>query len=575
MPDYPSLAERLAVLYPSLDAAGRESFSNKVLELAATVEVSDTRPLLSERDIVLITYADQIRGDKESPLATLAGWLSDTRLAELFGIVHLLPFCPWSSDDGFAVIDYLEVDKQAGTWEDIAKLGEQVDLMFDLVLNHLSAESDWFRRYKQGEAPFTRYFIEVDGEFDTSQVVRPRSSPLVTSLMTTRGTREVWTTFSDDQIDLNYAEPDLMLAMLGVLLEYAKRGARIIRLDAIAYLWKQSGTTCIHLPETHEAIKLMRDVVSAAYPGTLLLTETNVPHAENVAYFGDGNEAHMVYQFSLPPLLVDAMVHGDAVWLKKWLTELAPPPSGCTYFNFTASHDGIGVRPLEGLVPDERFATFVDAMRDRGGLIGTRRMADGTDVPYELNISYVNAVSPTATTRKSDAELHARRFLTTQAVMLALQGVPAAYIHSVVGSQNDEAGAKETGINRRINRRKFDRQGIDAQVADITSLSGMIYTGYKQMLAVRREVTAFHPEAAQALVADTPDQVLAFTRTSVDGKQEVLVLANFGDEPVSVAAGEMFAKKPKKLRDLLGNVEPSKDARVEIPAGGCAWLLAE
>ncbi len=586
MPKSPSLAERLAVLYPDhaselaarieslIEAKRQESPTTSGDASAVEAPTKVHRPALSERDVVLITYADQICGNGSSPLAKLSQWLRDTELDELFGVVHLLPFCPWSSDDGFSVIDYLEVDPKAGTWDDIAKLSEQVDLMFDLVLNHISQESDWFRRYKQGEEPFTRYFIEVDSNFDTSQVVRPRSLPLVTSLMTTRGTRDVWTTFSDDQMDLNYAEPDLMVAMLDVLLEYAKRGARIIRLDAIAYLWKTSGTTCIHLPETHAAVKLMRDVVTAVYPGTLLLTETNVPHAENVAYFGDGDEAHMVYQFSLPPLLVDAFVHGDAVWLKKWLSELAPPPPGCTYFNFTASHDGIGVRPLEGLVPDDRFNRMVDAMRDRGGLVGTRRQPDGADVPYELNISYVDALSPTAMTRKSDAELHARRFLTTQAVMLALQGMPAVYIHSLVGSQNDTAGATESGINRRINRRKFDRQGIDAQVADITSLSGMIYSGYKRLLATRCEVAAFHPEADQAVVADTPDEVLAFTRTSIDGKQEVLVLANFGDEPISVKAIDMFGKDRKKVRGLLENIE-QKTGSVELPPGGCAWLLAE
>ncbi|MCA9101396.1 MAG: hypothetical protein KDA63_09615, partial [Planctomycetales bacterium] len=397
MTPLPQLATRLERLYPNQGdvlAAKVDALLQPFLPADGVSREGSPPPggePWSEHDVVLISYADQLRSDATTPLATLADWLQTTGLDQLLSIVHLLPFCPYSSDDGFSVIDFEAVDPDAGDWDDIARLGRQVDLMFDLVLNHVSRHSEWFQRYLTGESPYVDWFIEADPDGDYSQVVRPRSLPLLTPVETTRGVRHVWTTFSDDQIDLNYANPQVLMRMLHVLLEYARRGARIVRLDAVAFLWKQVGTTCLHLPETHEVVKLMREVVQAAFPQTVLLTETNVPHAENVSYFGDGDEAQMVYQFSLPPLLLDAFVHGDATYLQRWLEQLAPPPPGCTFFNFTASHDGVGVRPLEGLVPPERLDRLVEAMAERGGLIGTRRRADGVDVPYELNISYVDA----------------------------------------------------------------------------------------------------------------------------------------------------------------------------------------
>jgi len=121
---------------------------------------------------------------------------------------------------------------------------------------------------------------------------------------------------------------------------------RIARLDAVAFLWKELGTNCLHLPETHELVKLFRDVCEIVAPRAIILTETNVPHAENVSYFGQGDEAHMVYQFSLPPLLLHAFITGNGQYLTHWASGLEPPPAGCTFFNFTASHDGVGVRPF-------------------------------------------------------------------------------------------------------------------------------------------------------------------------------------------------------------------------------------
>ncbi|MDY0170420.1 MAG: alpha-amylase family glycosyl hydrolase [Thermoguttaceae bacterium] len=565
-----------------------EECGKRVLALAERYagQLPAVKPAWDERDVVLITYADQVRCEQSVPLGCLRRFLADAGLEPLLSTVHLLPFFPWTSDDGFSVIDYRQVDPAVGDWPDVAELGERFELMFDLVLNHVSSRSAWFQGYLAGREPYTGYFIEVDPAEDVSGVVRPRSLPLLTPVETSRGTRHVWTTFSDDQIDLNFAEPDVLVEMLDVLLFYLRQGARIIRLDAIAYLVKRLGTPCIHLPETHEVVKLMRDLMDELAPGAILLTETNVPHEENTSYFGAGDEAHMVYQFALAPLLLEALLAGDVTLLARWLADLEPPPPGCTTLNFTASHDGVGVRPLEGLMPPERFDRFIAAINARGGHVSTKRNADGTDSPYELNITYFSALGdpdpekvtgtfcrngPSGAAHKTyqspfrDPARQVRRFLAGQAVMLALRGVPAVYFHSLVGTPNDTEGVAATGRARSINRRKFSRDQLDAMLAP-DSPQAEVLEGYRAMLAARIAQPAFHPDGDQQ-VLDLPDPaLLGFVRTSPDGRQRILVLLNASDRLQSVAVERITGSAPR--RDLLG--KGVRSLFPERPEGCCA-----
>ena len=489
--------------------------------------VPPTESLWNECDVVLITYGDQIRSNTATPLAAFRSFLDDESLADLFSTIHLLPFFPYSSDDGFSVIDYRQVDPKLGDWNDIAALNETSSLMFDLVLNHCSSQSRWFRDYLVGTAPFDRFFIEVDPDADVTAVTRPRSLPLLNPFETNRGTRHLWTTFSDDQIDLNFAAADVLIEMIDILLSYVDRGARIIRLDAIAYLWKTIGTSCIHLPETHAVVRLMRDVLDVVAPSTILLTETNVPHEENVSYFGDGDEAHMVYNFSLAPLLLDAFLSQDAGPINAWLANLEPAKPGTAYFNFTASHDGVGVRPLEGLVAPDRFQRLVEAVRARGGHVSTKRNADGSDSPYELNIAYFSALGPPNNDLDSvPPELHVRRFVSSQAVMLALRGIPGVYFHSLVGTPNDYAGVQDTGRARSINRRKFRRDELNDRLSDSAAIEKQVFDGYRRLLTMRIEQPAFHPDADQTFVDVGSPAVIAFLRSSCDGQQRILAVTN-------------------------------------------------
>jgi sucrose phosphorylase len=522
---------RLAFLYGEPRAEQVARRINRLLKTHAQLRtrIREDR-LWSQDDVVLITYGDSIQSPAEPPLATLRTFLNQ-HLSDAFSMVHILPFFPWSSDDGFSVTDFRAVDAKLGTWQDIRKLSEDFDLAVDLVLNHCSRENLWVVDYIFGEKPACDYFIELDPSTNLSMVTRPRSTPLLSGIRTQQGLRHLWTTFSNDQIDLNYANPDVLIEFIDILLYYLRRGARMVRLDAVAYLWKELGTNCIHLPQTHQVIKLLRDIVELVEPGALLMTETNVPHEENISYFGNGDEAHVIYQFSLPPLLLHGIFSGTSRYLNAWASDLqscAQPP-GCTYLNFTASHDGVGLRPLEGLVPDHLVAAMLNTMRERGGYISTKSNSDGSESPYELNISYFDAFREV----DGDNRWHIPMFMVSQIVSLSFKGIPAVYIHCLTATPNDTLGVERTGMTRSINRRKWDMGELNTLISRLDSETGQVFTLYVRLLQLRRQQPAFHPDAAQQ-IHELDERVFCFERTSVNAKQRILVLANLSAEHVSL-----------------------------------------
>jgi glycosidase len=514
------IAPRLRILYSELEATNCLAKITILMERHSHLVRQKSTQAWSEKDIVLITYSDQIRHPSLTSLQALNRFLVDNGLSSLINTIHLLPFYPFSSDDGFSVVDYRAVDPAVGTWSDVEALHENFTLMFDLVLNHISQQSDWFQKFCRGDPQYLDFFIEVTPEMDTSSVIRPRSFPLMHEFETSAGPKKIWTTFGRDQVDLNYKNPRVLCAMLEVLLHYVEHGARIIRLDAVAFLWKIPGTTCLNLQQTHQVIKLFRDVLSIVAPHVILLTETNLPHEENISYFGDGDEAHMVYQFSLPPLLADALLQEDARPLRRWLLNLDALLPGTTFFNFTASHDGIGIRPLEGLVPWERVVALVTATEESGGRISVRRTPDGNDIPYELNVTYRDLLG-------ADQSLVVDRFILSQAVMLSLAGIPGIYFHSLVGSGNDISSMEESGIPRRINRQKYDWDELSHVLTDKGSLQFEIFNRYRSLICIRTQQSAFHPNGDQMVLDIDNQQVLGFSRTNPDKTESIIVLYNF------------------------------------------------
>jgi sucrose phosphorylase len=503
---------------------------------------------LDEGDAILIAYGDQFREEGRPPLAVLKDFLDTYLLGTVRG-VHILPFSPYSSDDGFSVIDFREVNPEWGTWKHVEAIAQNYSFMADLVLNHCSKESAWFRAFLRDEEPYRDYFITLPPGTDVSGVFRPRTHPLLTEFQTASGPRLVWTTFSDDQVDLNYANPDVFIEMFRIFLMYAEKGARIIRLDAIAYLWKELGTPCLHHPKTHALVKLLRALTDEVCPWLIIITETNVPHKENLSYFGDGDEARMVYQFALPPLLLHAFMKGDSRFLQRWAGEIRPPGTGCTFFNFCASHDGIGVLPARGILPEEELAGVFAEVENRGGLISYKAAAGG-NVPYELNINYYSAV---AEQDLSDSQ-RVRKFAASQAILLAMPGVPGIYIHSLIGSENWREGVRESGINRRINRQKLNYAAFREEMDAPDSLREQIFSAFENLLAARIGEKAFHP-LADFRVLPTGRECFALLRTCrpEDGKSRVLCLTNLCPKETEVCfdAKDSGAGEERCFTDII------------------------
>ncbi len=484
-----------------------------------------------ESDVVLITYADQFHHAEQKPLAVFNQFYQKW-FKSVFSHVHLLPFCPWSSDDGFSVIDYHRVAPESGDWNDIAELKTQTKLMFDFVCNHMSAKSEWFNNYLQQKPGFENFFIEMDPETDLSAVTRPRALPLLTPFTLSDGSvRHLWTTFSEDQIDLNYACPEVLLAMVDVLLHYLLQGADYIRLDAVGFMWKTPGTSCIHLEKTHLLIKLFRAIADAVAPGTVIITETNVPHKDNISYLGSGSdEAHMVYQFSLPPLVLHSVHSQDATALCRWAQSLTLPSDKTTWFNFLASHDGVGLNPLRGILPEDDILQLVDKLQQQGALVNWKNNPDGSRSPYEINVTYMDALS-----RQDDSDdERLARFTLAHAILLTFPGVPAVYIQSIMGSRNDYAGVEKLGYNRAINRQKYDATEIEQQLFASDSLRSRAYHILSQLIVLRRQHKAFHPDSQFTIQTLNPS-VLLITRTANDG-EEITALFNISDKEQHVDA---------------------------------------
>ncbi|MBC2603781.1 sugar phosphorylase [Puniceicoccus vermicola] len=476
----------------------------------------------SEKDSFLITYADSIVDD-ESPIRSLHQFLN-FRVGDVISFVHLLPFYPYTSDDGFSVVDFREIREDLGSWEDVEAMAEDFRLVFDAVINHVSASSPYMEGFCSGDERYEDFFVSLDPETDTSSVLRTRNLPLFHPYDTCRGKEWLWTTFSEDQIDLNYANPRVLLEVLDILLFFTVKGASMIRLDAIPYLWKELGTSCAHLPETHEIIKLIRDVYDSVAPHVLLLTETNVPHRENISYFGDkGDEAQMIYNFSLPPLIVWSLLKGDASILTKWAAGLEFISPTATYLNITATHDGIGMRPTEGILSEDERAELVQMSYDRGGDMTGKRNSDGSVSPYELNLSYFDAVNDPSSSDPED--LQVKKFLLSQAIPMALMGIPGIYIHSLLGSRNDLEGMKMSGRARSINRSQLQLQELSLELDEPESLRGQVLRGYSRLLSQRQKQRAFHPDSPQKIL-DLGPSFFAVHRGAGGADHEVLALHN-------------------------------------------------
>ncbi len=520
---------------------------------------------LSEKDVILISYGDQVHRDHEPSLETL-GEFMDKHLQGVINSIHILPFYPSSSDSGFSVVNYSAVDPRMGSWREIDRISSKYRLMVDGVINHASQFSDWFKAYLDGDKYFKDFFIDLDPSTDLSKVVRPRATPLLSEFTDNDGKiHNIWTTFSKDQVDLNYQNHRVLRNVLDALFYYIEKGATLIRLDAIAFIWKEIGTECVHLPQTHELIQLMREVLHEVAPEVIIITETNVPHHENVSYFGSGDdEAQMVYNFALPPLLIHSILHGDTKTLTRWAQSLSLPSNKVCFFNFTASHDGVGLRPVKGILSDDEIDYLVSHVQDHGGLVSFRAEEDGSQSPYELNCSYIDTLS------HPDEEdiLRIKRMLLSQGTALAMPGVPGIYFHSLVGSRNYHDGVKHTGINRAINRETFNVDWLEKELSQQGNLPKTMFDSYKRLISIRTNEKAFNP-FGNFVFYDLDPRLFVMEQGCSENIERVLAVHNFSNEEVTFTIPDEITLP---LNDLLSSYEVDASKIVLLEPYQMMWL---
>lgn len=514
--------------------------------------ITSTPYQLSQKDVILITYGDQMQRPGEAPLETLKIFL-DKYLKDVINSVHILPFYPYSSDDGFSVINYSEVDPKMGSWKEIEEISKSYRLMVDGVINHVSQYSDWFKAYLAGDEAFKGFFIDIDPATDLTQVVRPRETPLLSEFTDSNGKiHTIWTTFSRDQVDLNYANYKVLVAVLDALFYYIEKGATLIRLDAIAFIYKDITTSCVHLRQTHELIQLIREVLHIVVPEVIIITETNVPHAENISYFGSGqDEAQMVYNFALPPLMAHTILQEDTAMITAWAQTLTLLNDKICFFNFAASHDGCGLRPVTGLLSDEDFDALVQNTIVNGGLVSYRDTPEGKR-PYELNCSYIDILSHP----DDEKSLRVKRMLLTQGVILAMPGIPGIYFHSLVGSSNYHEGVKLSGLNRSINREKLNYDHLVEVLSEEGTVQRAVFLAYRRLISIRIHEKAFNPFGKFEFL-NISKKIFAILQYSLDESENILALHNFSHDIISFVLPEVFIKD---LQDLLSdaNVKPSE-----------------
>ena len=510
----------------------------------------------THKDAFLISYGNILSAESEEKNRTETGLTRLFRFLEkhnngVFSYLHILPFHPYSSDDGFSVIDYRKVDERFGSWEDIERFKTlsaaegKLKLAFDFVVNHGSVQSEWFKAFLRNEEPYSSWYVTRPADYDYKTVVRPRTHPLLSEFKKTNGESVwVWTTFSDDQADYDFSNPRVLLEFVKILLEYGRRGAGIVRLDAIAYLWKEDRTSCLHHPKTHAVVKLFRLIVDYLKLPLLILTETNVPHKENISYFGApvGDavidalpEAHMVYNFALPPLALYAAITGDAVPLRNWAKTLVPE-SNKFFLNFLASHDGVGLTPARGLVDDNAFSQMLEEAKRRGALISYKTTPEG-DIPYELNCSYASVV---AQPNLGSPALRARAFCAVHGVLLSLSGLPAVYFHSWIGSQAWTEGPVLLGYNRAINREKPAIDKVEEELGDSESFRFHVHRLINTFISFRQKETVFNPDIAQHVleVDEENNSLFVLLRGPTEDGCWALCMENLGNSNTVWKAAE-------------------------------------
>ena len=544
---------------------------NKLINIYKDKEPKNsTKDYWSENTILLITYADSISRGLSGKTLNDFGKFYKQYLEKFINSIHFLPFFPSSGDGGFSVKNHNDVDKAYGTWEDIQSLSKKANIMTDLVLNHSSSKGDWYKNFLDDKDPGKNYFYVVDKNYDCSKVVRPRDHDLLTEIELQNKKKFLWCTFSHDQIDLNFKNPDVLLEFIKLILKLSSYGIKIFRLDAVAFIWKQPGTTCLNLSQTHEIIKLLRDIVDQLDKNLIIVTETNLPKQENLSYFGKNDEAHWIYNFSLPPLIVNTFLFEDSVALTKWSMKMPPAQLGNAYLNFIASHDGIGMRPAEGILSDKEIKKMLQRLKKNGSKFSMRKLSNNEEKVYEANISLFNALQFTDSDLKGKFAL--KRFIAAHCIILAIEGVPAFYFNSLFATKNDEETFANTGVKRNLNRYKWHYSTLVDLIKTNNTIEKNCYEIFKKLISIRKIQPAFHPNATQ-FTLNLNKNIFAVWRQSRDRKQSIFALTNVSSKTIKLNTNKINLIDDEQWFDLLSQeTKITDDQYIKLMPFQSLWI---
>ncbi len=484
------------------------------------------KKVISEKTSLIICYGDSVYSNKKSSIKVFQNFFQK-KLKKYFNTIHFLPFYPSSSDSGFAVKDHYKIENKLGNWTDIKKIAKSDNVMADVVINHSSARGLWFRNFLKNKKPGKDYFLSVDSKFDSSKVIRPRDHRLLKRINIFNKKEYLWRTFSEDQLDLNFKNPSVLLRFIKIMINLVNHGVTVFRLDAIAYLWKESGTKCINLKQTHEIIKLLRIICNNLNVGTIIVTETNLPEKENLSYFGKNDEAQWIYNFTLPPLLIHAFLFENSSYLNQWSRKLPITKNGNSYLNFISSHDGIGIRPTEGIFNKKILNNFLKRLKKNGSKFSYRKVKNKSKKVYEANITVFDAL------KKSDndpkGKFFLERYISAHSIMISFEGIPAVYFNSLFGKSNDEAKYIITGNNRDVNRYKWNYNNISKKLDNKNSKQSIFYQKISNLLSVKRKQKAFHPNASRHNI-NLGSKIFSFKRTSIKKDQTIICITNLSSK---------------------------------------------
>ena len=503
--------------------------------------------LWSEKDFLLITYADSIKKNNQKNFTTLNSFLK--KYCKEFSYIHILPFFPFSSDDGFAVEDYKKIKIEHGSWKDLKKITKTFDIMVDLVINHCSSNNKLFKNFLEDKNPGKDFFINSEKKFPKSnKIVRPRSSDLSKKVLVDGKNNYVWCTFGHDQVDFDFRNPNVLLYFFEIIKFYLDQDIKALRLDAVAFLWKELGTRCINLPQTHNIIRLIRLIIDRFYNKTLIITETNIPSHENLTYFGNNNEAHCIYNFSLAPLLIHAVVSGNSFYLKKWSRGMPPAQENNSYLNFLSTHDGIGMRPVEGILPENEIQKYFNFFKKQGGLFSYRTNAGKKSV-YEVNITLLEAFKECYNGKD---KFVLERFILAHTILFSMEGIPAIYIQNYLGSKNDNAKVKKTNSFRSINRRNWNFDSLVKIFKNKSNINSKILHSLNRLMVLRKKQIAFHPNATQ-FTLQLGDIFFGIWRQSIDRSQSIFCISNLTNVKQKISLLDINLISTNNWFDILSN----------------------